>query len=54
VGLAGAYSGIYPRESPGGWQLIGTTQARMWDPDRDRPALLTPGAVVRFVPAGAS
>ena len=49
VGLAGDYSGVYPRESPGGWQLIGTTDAPMWDLDRDPPALLTPGARVRFV-----
>jgi allophanate hydrolase subunit 1 len=49
VGLAGEFSGVYPRESPGGWQLIGTTSATMWDLDRDPPALLTPGARVRFV-----
>lgn len=49
VGLAGDYSGVYPRESPGGWQLIGTTDARMWDLDRDPPALLSAGASVRFV-----
>ncbi len=48
VGLAGTFSGVYPRESPGGWQLIGTTAAPMWDLDRDPPALLVPGAVVRF------
>jgi KipI family sensor histidine kinase inhibitor len=53
VGLAGTLSGIYPRESPGGWQLIGTTSAPMWDLDRDPPALLVPGAVVRFVEEGA-
>jgi KipI family sensor histidine kinase inhibitor len=52
VGLAGAYSGVYPRESPGGWQLIGTTDVPMWDLDRDPPALLRPGATVRFVRAG--
>ncbi len=51
VGLAGSYSGVYPRESPGGWQLIGRTDAVLWDPDRDPPALLGPGARVRFVPA---
>ena len=48
VALAGEYSGIYPRPSPGGWQLIGTTDAVLWDLDRDPPALLRPGAVVRF------
>jgi KipI family sensor histidine kinase inhibitor len=49
VGLAGAFSGVYPRESPGGWQLVGTTSAVLWDLDRDPPALLRPGGVVRFV-----
>lgn len=49
VGLAGEFSGIYPRPSPGGWQLIGRTDARMWDADRDPPALLSPGTRVRFV-----
>jgi KipI family sensor histidine kinase inhibitor len=48
VGLAGEFSGIYPRQSPGGWQLIGRTDAVMWDIDRADPALLTPGAWVRF------
>ena len=52
VGLAGEFSGIYPRPSPGGWQLIGSTEARLWDPDRDPPALLEPGGWVRFVEAG--
>ena len=51
VGLAGEFSGIYPRESPGGWQLIGRTDAPLWDPDRDPPALLSPGVLVRFVAA---
>ncbi|OZC69743.1 allophanate hydrolase [Rhodococcus sp. 06-462-5] len=48
VGLAGEFSGIYPRASPGGWQLIGRTDARLWDLDRDPPALLRPGTTVRF------
>ena len=48
VGLAGEYSGVYPRPSPGGWQLIGTTDAVLWDADRDPPALLEPGGLVRF------
>lgn len=52
VGLAGEFSGVYPRESPGGWQLIGTTSARMWALRRDPPALLRPGAEVRFVSEG--
>lgn len=48
VGLAGEFTGIYPRSSPGGWQLIGTTDAVLWDVDRDPPALIAPGAIVRF------
>ncbi|WP_072803774.1 5-oxoprolinase subunit B family protein [Rhodococcoides yunnanense] len=48
VGLAGEFSGIYPRSSPGGWQLIGSTDAVLWDPDRDPPALLRPGVSIRF------
>jgi allophanate hydrolase subunit 1 len=52
VGLAGEFSGVYPRSSPGGWQVIGTTDAVLWDVDRDPPALLVPGAVVRFVERG--
>ena len=50
VGLAGEFSGVYPRRSPGGWQLLGRTDAVLWDPDRDPPALLAPGTRVRFVP----
>ena len=49
VALAGEFSGIYPHESPGGWQLIGTTDLDIWDVDREPPALLTPGTQVRFV-----
>ncbi len=48
VGLAGPFSGIYPRASPGGWQLIGRTDVTLWDADRDPPALLQPGGRVRF------
>ena len=48
VGLAGAFSGIYPRASPGGWQLLGRTAAVLWDVDRTPPALLGPGVSVRF------
>jgi KipI family sensor histidine kinase inhibitor len=51
LGLADGYTGVYPRPSPGGWQLIGHTEAPLWDVDRDPPALLTPGTRVRFVPA---
>ncbi|MGW1887266.1 5-oxoprolinase subunit PxpB [Streptomyces sp. NPDC001970] len=50
VGLAGPYTGVYPRSSPGGWQLIGTTDVILWDPAREPAALLSPGARVRFVP----
>jgi KipI family sensor histidine kinase inhibitor len=49
VGLAGELSGVYPRASPGGWQLLGTTDLPVWDVERDPPALLRPGARVRFV-----
>lgn len=48
VGLAGEFTGIYPRRSPGGWQLIGHTDAVLWDIDRSDPALLTPGMWVQF------
>lgn len=51
VGLAGPFTGIYPTASPGGWQLIGRTDAPLWRPDREPPALLPPGTRVRFVPA---
>lgn len=49
VGLAGEYAGIYPRTSPGGWQLIGRTDAVLWDLERQPAALLAPGVRVRFV-----
>ena len=52
VALAGEFSGVYPRSSPGGWQLVGTTDAVLWDVDRDPPALLRPGTTVRFVDVG--
>ncbi|MFI5931021.1 allophanate hydrolase subunit 1 [Actinoplanes sp. NPDC051494] len=48
VGLAGRFSGVYPHDSPGGWQLIGSTTSTMWDLDRPEPALLVPGARVTF------
>jgi len=54
VGLAGEFSGIYPRESPGGWQLIGRTEAVLWDIERAQPALLTPGMWVQFRAAGTT
>jgi KipI family sensor histidine kinase inhibitor len=49
VALAGTYTGVYPRSSPGGWQIIGHTDAPVWDPGQDPPALLAPGNRVRFV-----
>ncbi|GAB2488498.1 allophanate hydrolase subunit 1 [Jatrophihabitans fulvus] len=48
VGLAGEFTGVYPRASPGGWRLIGRTDAALWDLERDPPALLSPGTRVRF------
>jgi KipI family sensor histidine kinase inhibitor len=49
VGLADAYAGIYPTASPGGWRLVGRTAVNLFDPARTPPALLTPGARVRWV-----
>jgi KipI family sensor histidine kinase inhibitor len=57
VGLAGEFSGVYPRESPGGWRLIGRTAMPMWDPARTPPATLAVGTAVRFTraePGGAA
>ncbi|WP_323012857.1 urea amidolyase family protein [Devosia sp.] len=48
VGLAGEFSGVYPRASPGGWQLIGRTPLVMFEPDRVPASLLKPGTRVRF------
>jgi len=48
VALAGEFSAIYPRQSPGGWQLIGHTDAVLWDIERPNPALLTQGMWVQF------
>lgn len=53
VALAGRFCGVYPRETPGGWQLIGRTEVPMWDLGRDPPALLRPGMRCRFVRATA-
>lgn len=53
VALAGEFSGVYPRESPGGWQLIGRTDLAVFDLSRDPAALLRPGVRVRFVDRGA-
>lgn len=49
VGIGGSQTGIYPGDSPGGWQLIGRTPRRLFDPHRDPPSLLRPGQPVRFV-----
>jgi KipI family sensor histidine kinase inhibitor len=54
VALAGPYTGVYPRSSPGGWQLIGTTDLVLWDHTRVPAALLSPGTRVRFVPVTAA
>jgi KipI family sensor histidine kinase inhibitor len=54
VALAGEFSGVYPRSSPGGWQLIGHTELDVFDLQRDPPALLRPGTPVRFVDVGHS
>lgn len=55
VGLADEFSGVYPRSSPGGWQLLGHTDLALWDLHRDPPALLRPGLWVQFTDAdGAS
>ncbi len=53
VALAGLFSGVYPKASPGGWQLLGRTSSLMWDETRDPPALLQPGDQVRFVAVAA-
>ena len=50
VAVAGEFSGVYPSASPGGWRLLGRTDARLWDVERDPPALLAPGTRVRFRP----
>ncbi|WP_235014570.1 urea amidolyase family protein [Microbacterium sp. SLBN-154] len=50
VGVAGVFSGAYPRETPGGWRLLGTTDAPLFDPAGENPALLVPGMRVRFRP----
>jgi len=53
VGLAGEFTGVYPRSSPGGWQLIARTDTTLWDLEKDPPALLAPGTRVRFADRGA-
>jgi KipI family sensor histidine kinase inhibitor len=51
VGIAGEFTGVYPRASPGGWRLLGHTSASLWDSRRQPPALLGPGTTVRFLPS---
>ncbi len=53
VGIGGAQTGIYPLDSPGGWQLIGRTEARLFDPAAEPPTLLLPGDRLRFLPEHA-
>ncbi len=50
VGIADAQTGVYPQDSPGGWNIIGRTGVRLFDPCADPPALLAPGDYVRFIP----
>jgi len=51
VGVAGEFTGVYPRSSPGGWRLLGRTAVTLWEPTAEEPALLAPGTRVRFVEA---
>ena len=50
VGIAGEQTGIYPLDSPGGWNIIGKTPVRLFDPHREEPVLLRPGDRVTFIP----
>ena len=52
VGIAGEQTGVYPIDSPGGWQLIGRTPVRMYDPDRPVPILPQAGQYIKFYPIG--
>ena len=54
VGIAETQTGVYPNDSPGGWQLIGRTPVRLFDPGADPPVVVQPGAFVRFVPVEAA
>lgn len=54
VGIAGNQTGVYPIETPGGWQLIGRTPLKLFDPDRTKPSLLQAGDKIRFVPISAA
>ncbi|MCI6005294.1 MAG: 5-oxoprolinase subunit PxpB [Blautia sp.] len=50
VGIGGSQTGIYPLDSPGGWQLMGMTPVKTYDPDREVPILLEAGDYIRFIP----
>ena len=52
VGIAGKQTGIYPIESPGGWQLIGRTPVKLYEPLRKKPVLLNAGDYIKFVQIG--
>lgn len=54
VGIAGQQTGVYPIASPGGWQLIGRTPVKMYDPGREKPVLLEAGDYVKFCPVDAA
>ncbi len=54
VGIAGTQTGIYPLETPGGWQIIGRTPLRLFQPEQDPPVLLTAGRTVQFYPITAA
>ena len=50
VGIGGSQTGIYPLDSPGGWQLMGMTPVRTYDPERQTPILVEAGDYIRFIP----
>jgi len=50
VAIADTYTAVYPRSSPGGWHLLGTADAVLWDAEREPAALISAGASVRFLP----
>jgi inhibitor of KinA len=54
VGIAGRQTGIYPFDSPGGWQIIGRTPLTLFDPSHEPPALVAPGQRVQFRPISPS
>lgn len=54
VAIADRYTAVYPQASPGGWHLLGHTDAAVWDPQRQPPAIFAPGVRVRFAPVSES